>query len=128
MGLTHSEKDIRVATNTIYHAPPYPSYLVLPVLPPQKRYAFEGTARIETPAITYTGPAECYVFPTSVYLNCKDQWIKWKTIKNWQEGAEECYESEGKAGRLSVVVRPKDQAPFDVLAMGPGIYFKGWEK
>ena len=50
-----SEKDIIVATNTVYQASQYPSYVVLPVLPPQKPSSFEGTASIKTAQITYKG-------------------------------------------------------------------------
>jgi uncharacterized protein len=123
-----TEKDIVVATNTIYHGSQYLSYLMLPVLPPQKPNLFEGTANIQTTGVTYKGPAELYVFPTAVYAHFKDRWIKWKTIKNWKEGSEERYESEGKVGKLSVVLQPKDLGPFDIIVTGEGIYFKGWQK
>jgi hypothetical protein len=123
-----TEKDIVVATNTIHHASKYPSQIVLPVLPPQKPNVFEGTANFETAGVTYKGPADLYVFPTATYLNFRDQWIKWKTIRNWQDGSEEHYESEGKVGKVSVVLQPKDQRPFDIFATGEGAYFKGWKK
>ena len=105
-----------------------PSHLVLPVLPPQKSNVFEGTANIVAAGVTYKGPADLYAFSTATYLNFRDQWIKWKTIRNWQDGLEEHYESEGKAGKFSVVLQPKNQGPFDIFATGEGIYFKGWKK
>jgi uncharacterized protein len=123
-----TEKDIVVASNTIYHASKYPSHLELPVLPPQKSNVFEGTANIEFAGISYKGPADLYVFPKTTYLNYRDQWIKWKTIRNWQDGSEDHYESEGKAGKISVVLQPKDQGSFDIFATGEGVYFKGWKK
>jgi len=123
-----SERDILAATNTVYHASQYPSYLVLPVLPPQKPNSFEGTTNIKTAQIVYKGPAQLYVFPTAVYLNYEGKWIHWKTIKTSQEGNKDHYESRGKTGILSVLIQAKDQTSSDALATGPGFYFKGWAK
>jgi len=123
-----TEKDIVIAKNTVYHASQYPSHLALPVLPPQKPNVFEGTARIEIPGVTHKGPAELYVFPTAIYMNFRDQWIKWRMIRIWQEGSEEYFESEGKTGKLTVVVPAKGKASIDVSATGQGVYFNGWVK
>jgi sulfur transfer complex TusBCD TusB component (DsrH family) len=126
--MADSERDIIVATNTVYHASKYPSYLVLPVLPPQKPNSFEGTANIKTAQIAYKGPAQLYVFPTAVYLNYGGKWINWKTIKTLREENKDRYESRGKTGTLSVSVQARDKTSLDVLATGPGFYFKGWAK
>ncbi len=123
-----SEKDIVVATNSIYHDAKYPSYIILPILPLQKPSVFGGTANIKTAKVTYMGPAELYTFPTAVYLHFKDQWIKWKNLKNLRRESEVHYKCEGKTGKLSVLVQTKDQTSFDALAKGEGVYFKGGAK
>lgn len=120
-----SEKDMIEATNTVYHASQYPSYLILPVLPPQKSNSFAGTANFKLGQSSYKGPAELYVFQEKVYLKYGDRWLNWKTTKTAREGR---YDARGKAGNISVLVQAKDQTTADVLATGAGLYFKGWAK
>lgn len=58
------------------------------------------------PAITvchrdgrYEGSTELYTFRDDVYLPYEDQWLRWKTKKNWERGSVEIYKCEGEPGK-----------------------------
>jgi putative CocE/NonD family hydrolase len=109
---------------SIYRGAKYSSSITLPIIPP-KPTAFEGTAKVKFFETTYEGPAELYVWETAVYLYFDDEWIKWKTERSWRAGKTEHYKGRGDTGVVSVLVTSNDRAPFDALATGNGIDFKG---
>jgi uncharacterized protein len=112
---------------TVHHSSTYVSSITLPTIP-AKPVLFNGTVDIRTSKGDYQGPAEFYAFKESVYIHFGDQWIKWDTVRNWQEGSVEQYKCEGEVGKLSVLIQNNPKASFNVLATGQGIHFKGEAK
>ena len=111
-------------TVSIYRDANHPSFITLPVIPP-KPTVFDGTAKVRIAKTTYEGPATLYTFPTAVYLNYGDSWLKWDVFKTLEAGMIEQYRGEGELGRLLVLVINNERVSFDVLAIGNGVHFKG---
>jgi hypothetical protein len=119
--------DAKIARNTIYHDAKYPSYVVLPIVTPKTRI-FAGQASIETPDLTYEGPAELHTLPKGVYLRLTDlvnRWVKWDIEKDWDTRFVDYYLCKGKLGKLSVWVHTEGKEPYFAFAWGKGVIFEG---
>jgi len=120
-----TRENIVVATNTIYHDPEHPSYLMLPVLATRVHRLFEGTARIKTPEGIYEGPCQLYTFPTAAYLHFRNRWMKWRPVQTSLEGDAERSRYDGKWGESNLEVRPAGNARFEATFSGPEVSFRG---
>jgi len=98
---TETKADINMALNKIHHHGKHRSYVVLPVIPPEKN-VFEGCANIKISGLEYKGPAEFHIYDNAVYLHFEDQWIKWEIQYHksfWHIDYYRCY---GELGKLTV--------------------------
>lgn len=125
------------STVTIYHDKKHASYVSLPII--DKLNVFQGTVTMHTRQDQYSGPADLYASPEGIYLSYAGKWLKWKTERAWDgdwrgyflrdaecfKGDTEHFMGEGKSGHISVVVSSNPKGPFNAIAEGWGIDFKG---
>lgn len=98
---TETNADIQMALNSIHHHGKHSSYLILPVISPEK-HGFEGSVNIKISGFKYKGPAEFHIYDNAVYLHFEDQWIKWEIQYHksfWNIDFYRCY---GELGKLTV--------------------------
>jgi hypothetical protein len=69
-----------------------------------------------------------YASPTAIYINYDGTWLKWNIERSWDSGRTEHYMGRGDIGRISALITSNNRAPFDALATGNGIHFKGKAK
>jgi uncharacterized protein len=119
-----SDPNNTVPTITVYRDAQHLSRIELPIIP-RKPILFEGVAKIRRSDQTYSGPAELYTYQGAVYLHYEDRWVKWETVRSWQEGSVEHYKGRGEMGNIAVLVKNKGKSSFDCLASGQNVHFKG---
>jgi len=101
-GELYTETEMEIAENTIYHDDDHPSYIVLPVMPPEPK-VFEGSVDLVIPGLTYKGPAEFHIYENFAYLHFDETWIKWDIKRHTDWGWVESYLCYGDLGKLSVI-------------------------
>ena len=111
---------------TVYRDKTHVSSIELPIIP--KNSVFTGTVKVKTKSVKYEGPADLYASPTAIYMNYDGTWLKWDTERSWEAGKTEHFKGRSKQGPIAVVVTDNKCAPFEALATGNGIFFKGEAK
>lgn len=111
-------------TVTVYRDPDHLSRIELPVIPSKPRI-FKGHARIRKANMFYRGPAYLYTFQDNVYLQFKDKWLKWDTVKYREAHKLEIFKCKGHFGTMIASVHQRKNGTFSAKAVGKKVWFSG---